>query len=223
MIDLYHGSERIVRTPVYGAGNPYNDYGLGFYCTEQVELAKEWACAEEDDGFVNHYLLDTAGLKCLHLNGRGFHILNWLAILLENRQIGLTSPVSNRARKFILDYYLPNYRSFDLLTGYRADDSYFSFSRAFLSNSISLQQLKQAMYLGNLGDQIVLRSPLAFERIRFVEATVADASVFHAKRMARDREAREEYKRMILEIPFEDEVYVSTIINEKWSNDDPRL
>ena len=24
---LYHGSERIIRTPVYHGGKPYNDYG----------------------------------------------------------------------------------------------------------------------------------------------------------------------------------------------------
>ncbi|MBQ7366814.1 MAG: DUF3990 domain-containing protein [Spirochaetaceae bacterium] len=41
---LYHGSERIVETPQFGAGNPRNDYGLGFYCTQHLELVKEWAC-----------------------------------------------------------------------------------------------------------------------------------------------------------------------------------
>lgn len=41
---LYHDSEKIVETPQFGAGNPRNDYGLGVYCTQNLELAKEWAC-----------------------------------------------------------------------------------------------------------------------------------------------------------------------------------
>ena len=42
---LFHGSPVIVKEPSLEKGKPYNDYGRGFYCTEHVELAKEWACA----------------------------------------------------------------------------------------------------------------------------------------------------------------------------------
>lgn len=52
---LYHGSEKIIETPVYGKGNLRNDYGRGFYCTESEELAKEWACSNHRDGFANVY------------------------------------------------------------------------------------------------------------------------------------------------------------------------
>ena len=41
---IYHGSQQIVETPKFGIGKKYNDYGQGFYCTESIELAKEWAC-----------------------------------------------------------------------------------------------------------------------------------------------------------------------------------
>lgn len=40
---LYHGSREIVEHPLYGKGSENNDYGQGFYCTESMELAKEWA------------------------------------------------------------------------------------------------------------------------------------------------------------------------------------
>lgn len=106
-MNLYHGSEKIVRRPRHGEGNPRNDYGLGFYCTREPELAKEWACAEKDNGFANQYLLNDDNLSCLHLNGEGYHILHWLAILLENRRFDLSSPVSARARQYILDTFLP--------------------------------------------------------------------------------------------------------------------
>ena len=51
---------------------------------------------------------------------------------------------------------------------------YFSFARAFINNEISLAQLSYAMRLGKLGEQFVLKSPVAFERIRFVSYEIAD-------------------------------------------------
>lgn len=220
---LYHGSKLIIQHPAFGKGNPENDYGLGFYCTRELELAKEWACAEEDDGFANRYLLETDGLSCLHLNNGGYHILNWLAILLENRRFELSSPVSVRARQYILDTFLPDYKDYDLIEGYRADDSYFSFSRAFLANGITLEQLRRAMRLGKLGEQVVLRTPAAFDALSFVEAIPVDASIYHIRRLSRDRDAREDFRKMLTETEASEEIYVSTIINEKWNNDDPRL
>lgn len=220
---LYHGSKLIIQHPAFGKGNPENDYGLGFYCTRELELAKEWACAEEDDGFANRYLLETDGLSCLRLNNGGYHILNWLAILLENRRFDLSSPVSVRARQYILDTFLPDYKDYDLIEGYRADDSYFSFSKAFLANGITLEQLRRAMRLGKLGEQVVLRTPAAFDALSFVEAIPVDASIYHARRLSRDRDAREDFRKMLTETQAGEEIYVSTMINEKWNNDDPRL
>ena len=109
------------------------------------------------------------------------------------------------------------------MVGYRADDSYFSFSRAFLTNGITLEQLRRAMRLGKLVEQVVLRSPAAFDALSFVKAIPVDASIYHVRRLSRDRNARENYKKMLTEMPTGNEIYVSTIINEKWSNDDPRL
>ena len=54
-LTIYHGSQKLIQQPVYGAGNVRNDYGLGFYCTENVDLAKEWACTEENSGYANCY------------------------------------------------------------------------------------------------------------------------------------------------------------------------
>nr|MCR4933514.1 DUF3990 domain-containing protein [Lachnospiraceae bacterium] len=88
---LYHGSNIIVNKPLFGYGKPYNDYGQGFYCTEDEELAKEWACNSPTGGFVSVYSLDTKGLNILRLNEK--NILEWLAILIKNRQIRYSSPV----------------------------------------------------------------------------------------------------------------------------------
>ena len=115
---LYHGSENIIERPAFGAGNARNDYGLGFYCTEHPELAKEWACAENRDGFSNEYSIDMKGLTVLDLSNCRFHILNWMAILLENRTFVISQGIAYNAREYILRTFIPEYE----------DDVYFTFS-----------------------------------------------------------------------------------------------
>lgn len=91
---IYHGSLIEISTPAFGKGKPYNDYGLGFYCTENLELAKEWACAVGKDGYANKYELDTDGLSILYLNDKQYHILNWMSVLLENRSFNISEGIS---------------------------------------------------------------------------------------------------------------------------------
>ena len=47
---LYHGSVSIIEQPTFGKGKRHNDYGLGFYCTQSLDLAKEWAVEENRGG-----------------------------------------------------------------------------------------------------------------------------------------------------------------------------
>ena len=126
-------------------------------------------------------------------------------------------------RKFILDRFLPPYKDFDVVIGYRADDSYFSFARAFLANTISLEQLSRAMRLGKLGTQVVLRSPRAFEAIWKECSYPAPASIYHVRRVARDRKAREDFRRIQEETPLAEGCFLFDIIREDWNNEDPRL
>lgn len=52
IITIYHGSEQIVEVPTFGLGRKNNDFGLGFYCTESDELAKEWAVSSDRKSVV---------------------------------------------------------------------------------------------------------------------------------------------------------------------------
>ena len=54
-----------------------------------------------------------------------------------------------------MDNFLPDYKSYDIIKGYRADDSYFSYARDFISNTLSLEDLKQAMMLGKLQEDFL--------------------------------------------------------------------
>ena len=163
---IYHGSPEIIEKPQFGKGKTYNDYGIGFYCTEHIELAKEWACTEDVDGFVNKYEIDLSNLKVLNLSSDEYTILHWLAMLMKHRKVRLSTPVMKRGREWLIEHFLPDTKEYDVIIGYRADDSYFSFARAFVNNEISLNQLSYAMRLGKLGEQVVLKSKKAFEFIR---------------------------------------------------------
>ena len=157
-IELWHGSSHVIKHPEYGLVKPNNDYGRGFYCTRSVELAKEWACAGMDDGFANRYTLTTDGLLFLDLSQPPYTILNWLAMLVENRRFQPTTAVAAQGIEYLKQVFLPDASQADVIVGYRADDSYFSFARAFVNNAISIDQLAEAMRLGELGKQIVLAS-----------------------------------------------------------------
>ena len=222
---LYHGSPEIVEAPVYGKGSETNDYGRGFYCTETQELAKEWACPTIKGGFSNKYEFDLTDLKVLHLNKEGYNILNWIAILLNNRKFPKRSPIARQASKYILEEFLPDISGYDVIWGYRADDSYFYYAKDFLNNTISVNQLSQAMKLGELGEQVVLMSSKAFEKIKFLEYEIVDGSIYNPRRMDRESRARNAYldnHGADFEISQGD-LFVRDIISQKVKNDDPRL
>lgn len=220
---LYHGSTSRIETPIYGYGKSNNDYGLGFYCTETENLAKEWACTSEENGFSNKYILDVKDLKVLDLNNGQYHILNWLAILLDNRNFNVSNPVARNAKKYILENYLPDYKAYDVIRGYRADDSYFTFADNFLNNVIPLSNLEEAMMLGNLGEQVVLKSKKAFSKIKYVGDEVAEKAYYYPKKMNRDLDAREKYKKIREEVNIENDTFMVDILRQKWRDDDERL
>ncbi len=210
---LYHGSQKIVKKPEFKAGNEHNDYGRGFYMTEHIELAKEWSVTESDDGFVNKYSFKLDGLNILNLSDNNYNILHWLALLVNYREIRLSTPIMKEGAKWLISNYLLSLDDVDLMIGYRADDSYFSFARSFLSNEISLEQLSRAMRLGKLGEQYVLKSRKAFERIKFIEFENCSCNEYYVKRMKRDSEAREEYRKEAEQI-YLNGIYIRDLIRK---------
>lgn len=208
---LYHGSVDVIEKPELGKEKKHNDYGPGFYCTENIELAKEWACTEGQNGYANQYEIDLENLRVLNLSGENYNILLWLALLVKYREMRLTTPIMRRGAEWLQNNYLIDVQDYDIVIGYRADDSYFSFARAFLSNQISLEQLSYAMRLGKLGEQVVLISREAFERVQYVSNEIADTTVYFSLRMARDEAAREAYRK-VLETEDENGVYMRDLI-----------
>lgn len=223
LLTIYHGSSEKREHPVFGYGKIKNDYGRGFYCTESLELAKEWACANGDDGYANMYTLDLEGLSVLKLNTPQYHILNWLAILLDNRTFNISGGIGKRAKEYIMEHFLPDYKNYDVIIGYRADDSYFAYANDFIENTLSVENLKRAMELGKLGEQVVLMSRKAFEALTFIKVIPASGSEYYEKYSLRDTTARKDYRELRDSSLPEEGTYAMDIIRGKWENDDARL
>ena len=221
LLTIYHGSSQVVDTPTFGLGRKNNDFGLGFYCTESNDLAKEWAVSSLRDGFSNRYTLNTEYLRILNLNCSDYTILNWIAVLVEHRLFSIKTPIARRAKRYLTEHFGVNVNAYDLVLGYRADDSYFDFAEAFLNNAITVEQLSRAMRLGKLGEQIVLKSRFAFDRIKYEGFEPAEKNRYYVIRKARNDEANQTYLDILEEEV--DGLYMQDILRGGIANDDPRI
>ena len=219
---IFHGSQSVIKVPQYGLGKVGNDFGLGFYCTESEDRAKEWSVQPNSDGFANAYELDMTGLNVLRLNTPEFTVLNWMAILVSHRQFKLKVPVAGAAYHYLKSRFAVNVDAYDVVIGYRADDSYFDFAEAFLNNSISVEQLAVALRLGKLGEQVVIKSQEAFGRIRFAGFSTADSALYYPRRQARNDSAGREFEELLSRNDFNG-LYMNAILAQRIGNDDERI
>ena len=223
-IVLLHGTDHIIEEPDINIGNEHNDYGKWFYCTKAEEMAKEWACKQNTDGFVNRYELNTDGLKILDLTDGQHTVLNWIAILLKYRTFKLSSEIAIDARDYIIEHYSVNISDYDVVIGYRADDSYFQYAESFVSNGLPLRSLNKALKLGKLGEQTVLVSQKAFDQIKFIDAAPVSKDEYYPKFIDRDSSARKAFKQEIKKSKvYRDDIFVLDILREEMQNNDPRI
>ena len=223
-LTLFHGSDHIIEKPDFHLGKTNNDYGRGFYCTEELEMAKEWACKQNNDGFANKYILKSDSLNILNLLDGSYNILHWLALLLKNRTFRLSSEIAEDARQYIIRNFSIDLDEYDIVIGYRADDSYFSFAESFIQNGIPLRSLNQALRLGKLGAQTVLISENSFANLHFIGAESVEKSLYYSKFIERDSLARKTYREEIRNsITYQDDIFVLDIIREEMTKEDVRI
>ena len=186
-------------------------------------MAGEWACKKGKDGFVNQYLLHMDGLAVCRLNESPYHILNWLALLTRYRGYWQKKSIAEDAKDFLQEKYFIDISNFDIMIGYRADDSYFSFVQDFIMGAISLQKLSEAMRLGKLGEQIVLKSEKAFNHIVYESNEAVSAGIYYHKKVKRDQEARRAYTDTRSAAGRLDEIYILDIMRGRVSDDELRI
>lgn len=165
ILRVFHGSDHIIKTPIYLGGKEDNDYGNGFYITEYEERAKSWAALNGNprNAIVNEYELDLQGIQILDLNACG--ILAWIAEVISHR--GTNQEAAAIVGTRLVEKYKINTDSYDIIKGYRADDSYTQVIEAFLQNQINIAEVERLFYKGSLGNQIFLKSEKSFLQMKW--------------------------------------------------------
>lgn len=221
---IYHGSSREIIKPLLEQGNPHNDFGKGFYCSTKYDTACQWACKNNSDGCVNMYELDKTNLLELNLSDGTHSILEWIAVLLNNRSFTITTPLAEITKSYILQNFLPSTNGIDLITGLRADDSYFCFVEGFISNSIPLEVLVNSINKtgGNL--QTALISQVAFNKLSFVSSGPAEKDIYYPLITRKDLELRQNiFKASQLTEESINDLYAIDFLRQKIRKNDERL
>lgn len=197
-IILYHGSPNKVVVPQFGFGEGKHDYGKGFYLTENIELAKEWAVCRPDEtnGWVHKYELETDDLRILDFQEH--NILSWLAELMKHRDASDSRRYKVLSKKFITEYGIDT-SEYDVIKGWRANASYFYIAKEFVRDNIDIEILEELLSLGGLGIQFCIKSELAYSKLTEVEdgPISVDYSEFNEKYNERDIIARKRMRELV--------------------------
>ena len=197
-IILYHGSPNKVVVPQFGFGEGKHDYGKGFYLTENIELAKEWAVCRPDEmnGWVHKYELETDDLRILDFQEH--NILFWLAELMKHRDASDSRRYKVLSKKFIDEYGIDT-SEYDVIKGWRANASYFYIAKEFVRDNIDIEILEELLSLGGLGIQYCIKSELAYSKLTEVEdgPISVDYSEFNEKYNERDIIARKKMRELV--------------------------
>lgn len=197
-IILYHGSPNKVVVPQFGFGEGKHDYGKGFYLTENIELAKEWAVCRPDEtnGWVHKYELETDNLKILDFQEQ--NILSWLAELMKHRDASDSRRYKVLSQKFIAEYGIDT-SEYDVIKGWRANASYFYIAKEFVRDNIDIEILEELLSLGGLGIQYCIKSELAYSKLAEIEDGLisVDYSEFNEKYNERDIIARKKMRELV--------------------------
>lgn len=195
---LFHGTFNKDVKPAYGLGNNKHDYGKGFYLTENIELAKEWAVCRPDEinGWVHKFELDLEGLRILDFEEHD--ILAWLAELMKHRAADDSRRYRILAEKFMNKYGIDT-SDYDVIKGWRANASYFYIAKEFVRDNIDMEILPELLSLGGLGIQYCIKSEKAFSQLHELSEGLiqVDYSEFNAKYNQRDINARKKMRELI--------------------------
>lgn len=220
-MNLYHGSKISNLVPVENGSGIFNDYGPGFYLTPDRDAAGSWACKHDELGFIYKYFISNRNfknLKVLNLvDKEKYSVLNWISILVHFKKIDEEFKKENEEALKWLDRYFINVTNYDVIIGFRADDSYFDFPKAFISNNLAFEDLDYVYKLGDLGIQYFFRSNRAIKLLKEIECKKCDEKYLgnHVKAV---NHATNEYKKLIHEPKVSSKTYIFDIIRKENGN-----
>lgn len=195
---LFHGTPDRIVVPTFGKGEEKHDYGQGFYLSESIDLAKEWAVCRpnEERGWVHKYELETDGLRILDFQEKG--VLPWLAELMKHRDAADSKRYRMLAKEFIEKYGIDT-ESYDVIRGWRANASYFYIAKEFVRDNIDMDILEELLSLGGLGIQYCIKTERTYSGLHEVEEDLLEVlyAEFNEKYNQRDLAARQKMRELV--------------------------
>lgn len=186
---LFHGSPKIVEKPLLGFGKNSNDFGPGFYCTEDRDLAKEWAVSYKRNGYLNKYEIDIEELTVLDLKNVEDGFNQWIALILDNRP----TSISSELKENFINLHYPDLYSVDVILGYRGDSSIFTILDDYLNNKIDTKNLLKKIKKSGLGEEVALVSQAAIDKLKFIGCESVSYFDCYRTKQIRDQKEREIY------------------------------
>ncbi len=161
-------------------------------------MAKEWSVCKPNAsvGYVHAFELDLSDLKILDFTK--LNILAWLAELMKHREASDSKRYRMLSAKFMEKYGVDS-SDCDIITGWRANASYFYIAKEFVRDNVDVEILENLLLLGNLGIQYCVKSEKAYAALKEVKENLVtvDYSEFNRRYSERDVTARENMRRLI--------------------------
>ncbi len=180
MIKVYHGSSVAVTDPQIQHGRPDADFGLGFYVTDDYEMAEKWACRKKTS-IINVYELDIEKLRA-----HSFKLDDeWLDFVINNRNKRFSNS---------------DFDDYDLLIGATADDRMFSTIEQYENGFISSDTAIKALNSMQIGNQMCIKNQESIDNcLHFTRAIVLSPDK-KQKIEAANRKEREQSNKMVEKI-----------------------
>ena len=141
------------------------------------------------------FLLIRPSLRCLSIDAAE-DILSWMAILMRHRPGTDSRRWDLIQQRFIEKYYI-DVDAYDVVFGYRANDSYLAIAKQFARGEIGVGILVRLLKLGSFGIQVCVKSRLAYTRLRYLETSGVNYEQYHAQFISRDEDSRRSMRELI--------------------------
>ena len=156
-MELYHGTNLIIKEPKLVEQNRFLDFGFGFYTTTNLEQAKSFAkkvVKREGKGIpvVNVYELNENIFKNIKIKKFEKPNEDWLDFVAKNRNG---------------DYHGEHY---DLIIVPVANDDVYRTLQLYLSNILSKEQTLEILKIKELYNQYVFATDLALKQLKYIES-----------------------------------------------------
>lgn len=140
---LYHGSSLEVQRPNLEHSREDIDFGIGFYLTPDIDMAKKWACSKKNS-FVSVYDVNISALNT-YTFALGYEWLDY--VKANRRELGNS-----------------DYDAYDILIGPTADDKLFATLQEYLDGQITSEQAIEYLNIAGFSNQYVFKNEESIDK-----------------------------------------------------------